>query len=73
MLVLSWIKARSAYYSGGVLKTGMISLPAYLYTKTSGTFNANWFAYFNTGMLGFFCDPGFGGTTTPENYKSATL
>lgn len=73
MLVLSWIKARSAYYSGGVLKTGTISLPTYLYTKTSGTFDANWFAYFNTAMLGFFCDPGFGGTTTPENYKSATL
>ena len=73
MLVLSWIKARSTYYSGGVLKAGTISLPTYLYTKASGTFNANWFAYFNTGMLGFFCEPGFGGTVTPENYKSATL
>ena len=73
MLVLSWIKARSAYYSGGVLKAGTISLPAYLYTKASGTFDANWFAYFNTAMLGFFCDPGFGGTVTPENYKSAAL
>ena len=48
-------------------------MPTYLYTKASGTFSANWFAYFNTAMLGFFCDPGFGGTTTPENYKSATL
>lgn len=73
MTVLSWIKSRSAYYGDEVLKTGTISLPAYLYTKASGTFSANWFAYFNTAMLGFFCNPEFGGVVEPENYSNATL
>ena len=64
---INYIKAQSQYYNEGILQAGTIQLSTYLYNKTSESFDADWFAYFNTYMLGYFANVA---NLPPEQYSN---